>query len=291
MLRVALPHKGELAGPASEIVADAGYRGRSHPRELSVVDDDNDVEFFHLRPRDIATYVGQGRLDLGITGLDSVEESGSPADTVLALDVCRSVVRFAAPLTSAWGLDDLPDTRIATSRPRLLRGYLARTRRHAEVVALDGAAEIAVQLGVADVVADVLPADRTLAGLGLRPVGEPIARSEAVLIERSPRADRADDGATAEGKRAFVERVRGVVLARRYALLELNCRAGLVPEVARIAPGLQAPTVSPLSGGEWVAVRSMVARDAANRIMDELAAAGATAIVVSGIRSCRAVGG
>ena len=70
MLRVAVPNKGTLSEPAAEILSEAGYRRRTDPKDLTVIDPANNVEFFFLRPKDIAIYVGSGQLDFGITGRD-----------------------------------------------------------------------------------------------------------------------------------------------------------------------------------------------------------------------------
>src|ERR1700760_2825261 len=97
MLRIAVPNKGSLSEPASQMLVEAGYRQRSDSRELVFKDPDNDTEFFFLRPRDIAVYVGSGRLDVGITGEDLLLDSGADADVVLPLGFAGSTFRFAAP--------------------------------------------------------------------------------------------------------------------------------------------------------------------------------------------------
>ena len=85
MLRIAVPNKGSLAEPASQMLSEAGYRQRTDSRELVLVDAENDTEFFFLRPRDIAIYVGSGRLDVGITGEDLLLDSGASAEPILPL--------------------------------------------------------------------------------------------------------------------------------------------------------------------------------------------------------------
>src|SRR3954447_25539424 len=116
MLRVALPNKGTLAEPAATMMREAGYRQRSDNRDLSMLDEDNDIEFFYLRPKDIATYVGSGDLHLGITGADLMDESGSQVKGVIQLGFGVSKFRFAAPeRTEAgleWTLEDLEGKKI-----------------------------------------------------------------------------------------------------------------------------------------------------------------------------------
>jgi ATP phosphoribosyltransferase len=290
MLRVALPNKGTLAEPAATMMREAGYRQRTDSRDLSIADDDNDIEFFYLRPKDIATYVGSGDLHLGVTGADLKEESGSQVQSLLELGFGASKFRYAAlDEGEIKTVEDLEGKRIATSYPRLVRAHLARARVRAEIVKLDGAVEISVHLGLADAVADVVSSGRTLRQHGLVVIGEPIAESQATLIEREPRPDREQTAEVGRMKRVFTERLRGVVLARQYLMMEYDCPKSVQDQAVRITPGLQAPTISALADDRWVAVRSMVKRTAANRVMDQLAALGAKAILTTDIRSCRAL--
>jgi ATP phosphoribosyltransferase len=290
MLRVALPNKGTLAEPAATMMREAGYRQRSDSRDLSIADDENDIEFFYLRPKDIATYVGSGDLHLGVTGADLKEESGSQVQSLLELGFGASKFRYAAlDEGQIKTIEDLEGKRIATSYPRLVRAHLARARVRAEIVKLDGAVEISVHLGLADAVADVVSSGRTLRQHGLVVIGEPIAESQATLIEREPRPDREQTAEVAAMKRVFTERLRGVVLARQYLMMEYDCPKTVKDAAVKITPGLQAPTISPLDDDNWVAVRSMVRRNKANRVMDQLAALGAKAILTMDIRSCRAM--
>ena len=290
MLRVALPNKGTLAEPAATMMREAGYRQRSDSRDLNIADEENDIEFFYLRPKDIATYVGSGDLQLGVTGADLKEESGSQVQSLLQLGFGASKFRYAAlDDGQIKTVEDLEGKRIATSYPRLVRAHLARARVRAEIVKLDGAVEISVHLGLADAVADVVSSGRTLRQHGLIVVGDPIAESEATLIEREPRPDREQTAEVAAMKRVFTERLRGVVLARQYLMMEYDCPKTVKDAAVKITPGLQAPTISPLDDDKWVAVRSMVKRTKANKVMDQLAALGAKAILTTDIRSCRAL--
>lgn len=292
MLRVALPNKGTLAEPAATMMREAGYRQRSDSRDLSMQDDENGIEFFYLRPKDIATYVGSGDLHLGVTGADLMEESGSQVQTVLELGFGQSKFRYAAPVDGDIGkLEDLEGKTIATSYPRLVRSHLARNRVRSEIVKLDGAVEISVQLGLADAIADVVSSGRTLRQHNLQVIGDAIAQSEATLIEREPRPDREESGDVKAEKIVFIERLRGVVYARQYLMLDYDCRNELLDRAKKISPGLQAPTVSPLTEAGWSAVRSMVVKREVNRVMDQLAQLGARAILASEIRSCRAIDG
>lgn len=281
MLRVAVPNKGTLANLASEMLGEAGYRRRHDPRDLTVLDPNNEVEFFFLRPKDIAVYVGSGELDLGITGRDLALDSGAPVTERLALGFGGSTFRYAAPVGAGLeSVTDLAGKRLATSYARLARQDLAAHGVDAEVIRLDGAVEISVQLGVADAVADVVDSGRTLRQHNLAVFGEPICVSEAVLIEGRSAADSA-------AKAQLTARLQGVVFAQNYVMLDYDCPRSLLDKAIEVTPGLESPTVAPLADADWVAVRAMVPRKEANQIMDELAALGAKAVLASDIRSCR----
>ena len=280
MLRVALPSKGTLAAPASEMLGEAGYRQRLDAKDLTVIDTANDVEFFFLRPRDIAVYVGSGELDLGITGRDLMLDSDAPVTERLALGFGGSSFRYAAPVGREWKVGDLEGLRVATAYPRLVKADLARHGVRVTLIRLDGAVEISVQLGVADAIADVVGSGRTLRQHGLVAFGDPICSSEAVLVERS-------DAAPSPARAQLTARLQGVVFAQQYVMLDYDCPRTLVDGAVAITPGLESPTLAPLADPSWVAVRAMVPRKDANRIMDELSAHGAKAILASDIRFCR----
>ncbi|MFJ5859863.1 ATP phosphoribosyltransferase [Pseudarthrobacter sp. NPDC092439] len=284
MLRVAVPNKGSLSEAASAMLTEAGYRQRRDSRELVMVDPDNDIEFFFLRPRDIAVYVGQGTLDVGITGRDLLLDAEVEAEELLPLGFAASTFRFAGPVGVFSAAEQLEGKRLATSYDGLLRGYLAERGINAKVVRLDGAVESSVRLGVADAIADVVETGNTLKAAGMEIFGDPILKSEAVLIRRTGNGSA---NGTAKEIEVLIRRLQGVLVARQYVLMDYDIRKELVEKAAGLTPGLESPTVSPLRDSDWVAVRSMVPKRETNRIMDELYDLGARAILVSSIHACR----
>ncbi|MCM3897202.1 ATP phosphoribosyltransferase [Gordonia sputi] len=280
MLRVAVPNKGALSESAAAVLAEAGYRKRSDSKDLTVLDINNDVEFFFLRPKDVAIYVGAGTLDLGITGRDLARDSGAQVDEELAMGFGSSTFRYAAPAGEKWSVDDLGGKRIATSYPNLVRDDLASRGMTAEIIRLDGAVEISIQLGVADAIADVVGSGRTLRQHGLEAFGESLCDSEGVLISRA---------GVDPDKRAtqFIKRVQGVVFGQQYVMIDYDCPRSLLEQATAITPGLESPTVAPMADPEWAAVRAMVPRRDHQNLMDELSELGARAILASDIRSCR----
>ncbi|TQK43274.1 ATP phosphoribosyltransferase [Streptomyces sp. SLBN-118] len=281
MLRIAVPNKGSLSGPASAILHEAGYQQRKESKELVLVDPENDVEFFYLRPRDIAIYVSSGKLDIGITGRDLLLDSGANAEEILQLGFARSTFRYATKPGTAKDVGDFGGMTIATSYEGIVAKHLADEGIDASVVHLDGAVETAIQLGVAQVIADVVETGTSLRNAGLEVIGEPIMKSEAVVIRRTG-AD-TDDPKVQQ----FLRRLQGVLVARSYVMMDYDCRAEHLEQAVALTPGLESPTVSPLHNEGWVAVRAMVPAKEAQRIMDDLYELGARAILTTAIHACR----
>ncbi len=280
MLRIAVPNKGSLSEAAAEMLREAGYRSRRDPKELVLTDVDNDIEFFFLRPRDIAVYVGAGTLDGGITGRDLLLDSGAAAFESIPLGFGASTFRYAAKPGLATGVKDIDGKRVATSYPGLVSAHLAEQGVRCEVIRLDGAVETAITLGVADVIADVVETGTTLRQQGLEIFGDPILYSEAVLIQRrdTPEQSALD---------ILTRRLQGVITAHGYVMMDYDVSVELVEQACALTPGLESPTVSPLHDKGYVAVRSMVPRIRTNQVMDELYDLGARAILVTDIAACR----
>ena len=281
MLQMAIPNKGALSEDAVRLLQEAGYRCSRSGRELIVRDQANEIDFVFLRPRDIALYVGNGVLDLGITGRDLEMDSGAAVTEVMPLEFGRSRFCFAVPKDSGLTVEKLDGLRIATSYPELLRQNLEKFGLKCPIVKLDGAVEISIRLGVAEAIADVVESGATLKEAGLAVIGEPMLHSEAVLVSRSAElADRPE-------VHKLVARIKGILVARTYAMIEYDIPRASVEAACRITPGIEAPTVSPLSNPDWVAVKAMVLCKQCNGIMDELYEIGARGIIVTDIRSCR----
>lgn len=280
MLKVAIPNKGALSEATVEILREAGYAQRGDAKALTVTDEANGVEFFFLRPKDIAIYVSKGHLDLGITGRDLAADSLAKVDEVLPLGFGNSTFRYAAPAGSRWEVSDLAGKRIATSYPNLVREDLKRRGIAAEVTRLDGAVEISIRLGVADAIADVVSTGRTLRKQGLEPFGPVVCDSEAIVVGRA--------GIEINDEhRVFLGRIEGILHAQNFLMLDYNVPRALLEQATVVTPGINGPTVSPLADADWVAVRAMVPRREANSVMDRLSELGARAILASEIRIAR----
>lgn len=278
MLRVAVPNKGILSEASISMLKEAGYVVRRDSKDLHVIDSVAGIEFFYLRPRDIATYVGEGSLDAGLTGLDLLMDSGSSAKSIASLGFGSSTLRFAGPLGRFRDFAELQGRTVATAYPNLVTTFLQTKGVIAKVIPLDGAVEVAVRLGVAEAVADVVSTGSTLRQAGLEIFGPVILESTAQLI-------------VAFGKEAdcagLVQRLEGVKVAREYVIFDYDCPVNLVEQASAITPGIESPTISPLRDEGWVAIRSLVKAADTNQKMDELYKLGARAILVSAIHAAR----
>ena len=280
MIKIAVPNKGSLSEAAVEILEEAGYKGRGDSRALAVFDKANDVEFYFLRPKDIAIYVANGKLDMGITGRDLALDSGAEVDELLPLGFGASTFRYAAPADETWTVEDLAGKRIASAYPTLVRNDLAARGLEAEVIRLDGAVEISIKLGVADAIADIVSTGNTLRKQGLAPFGEPLVTSEAVVVGRR------DLEPTGEHN-LVLRRIQGVLTAQNYLMIDYNISRENLEQASAVTPGLSGPTVSPLAREDMVAVRALVPRKGVNSVMDQLDELGAEAILASELRIAR----
>jgi ATP phosphoribosyltransferase len=226
--------------------------------------------------------VSNGVLDLGVTGLDLLHDSGADVKRVMDLGFGKARFSYAVPKDSDLTPDTFTsDTRIATSYTNLVRKDLDQRGIDADIIDLDGAVEISIDLGVADAIADVVQTGRTIDEAGLMTAGDPILDTEAILVAQN------GEVAEIESARLFAERVKGILVAREYVVVEYDLPRSALSTARDITPGIESPTVSPLSKDGWVAVKAMVEQDRVNQIMDELTDIGAKGIIITDIRTCR----
>lgn len=281
MLKIAIPNKGSLSEGATTLIQKAGYKCKRSSKELYCADNNNNIEFYFLRPTDIPTYVHAGIFDFGITGRDITQDTEYDLNETLALNFGRARMMYITPGNHDFkGLSDFEGKRIACSYPTLIAAHLKSHGVNAEIIKLSGAVEISLQLGIADFAADVVETGTTIKQAGLKIVGEPILKSEAIIIDRNEKSITPD-------AELFIKRVSGIILARQYVMIEYDIPTNKLEETCKICPGLESPTVSPLRDSQWNAVKVMVKNSEINKIMDNLSTLGAKAIIVTEIKTCR----
>jgi ATP phosphoribosyltransferase len=281
MIKIAIPNKGSLSEEAIRLVSEAGYKCKRYSSELVIYDKSNDIEFYFLRPRDIAIYVGNGFLDLGITGRDLYIDSRTTVAEIMPLNFGHSSFYYAVPQNSNYTFDSFAGKRIATSYPCIVELDLQSRNIDASIIKLDGAVEISIKLGVADIIADVVQSGRTLTEAGLITIGHPIMQSEAALVAHS------ESSAKSDIAQLFIKRLKGIIVAREFVIIEYDIPKTVLKEACIITPGIEAPTIAPLANENWAAVKAMVKKSEANKIMDKLSDIGAKGIIITDIRTCR----
>jgi ATP phosphoribosyltransferase len=273
-LRLALPSKGRLAEPAVDLLRAAGLDFELSERRLSAAVANADLELLFVRTEDIAEYVADGLVELGLSGADLVAEHGGDLRTIVPLGFGACSLVLAVPRESTAGdAADLAGCRIATSFPRVTERYLAERGVDAQVVEVRGAVEVTPQLGVADAVVDLVASGSTLRMNGLRPIATLLA-SEAVLVARAATAD--DDSRV----QPLVDMLRSVLDARGREYMMMNAPADALDRIRALIPGLSGPTVMPLADPTQIAIHSVVERSQLWRIVPALKEAGARDILV-----------
>jgi ATP phosphoribosyltransferase len=272
MIRLAVPNKGRLQQPTTELLRTAGLAFETTERALSVTADNAEVELLFVRTEDVPELVSDGVADLGITGQDLLAEAGAGLEVLAELGFGRCRLAAAVPATSpAEKVDDLAGRRVATAHPRTTEAFFAGRNIDVTVVPLRGSIEVATKLGVADAIVDLVSTGSTLMVNGLREIGV-VLSSQAVLVA-SPAAG---NGAVARVATAL----RAVVAGRHKRYLLLNAPQRSVAAIARLIPGLEAPTVVPLAEEGMVAVHSVVDAGEIWNLLPRLEEAGGRGILV-----------
>ncbi|HYI66539.1 MAG TPA: ATP phosphoribosyltransferase [Candidatus Limnocylindrales bacterium] len=273
-LRLAVPNKGRLAEPAVDLLRNAGLEFELSERRLSASVRNADIELLFVRTEDVAEYVADGLVELGLTGADLVAEHGGALRTVLPLGFGACSLVLAVPREAEHAsAADLAGCRIATSFPRVTSAFLDAEGVQAQVVEVRGAVEVTPQLGVADAVVDLVASGSTLRMNGLRPIATLLA-SEAVLVARNGVAD------SDERVGGLVDMLRSVLDARGREYMMMNAPVEALERIRALIPGLSGPTVMPLADPAFIAVHSVVERSQLWRIVPALKEVGARDILV-----------
>lgn len=284
-LRVAVPNKGRLREPTIALLREAGLSFEQSERVLSVRVRNADIELLFVRAEDVVDLVETGVADLGVTGLDLLEELGrgngaEHVATLLALGYGRCSLTVAVPVDSpVREPEDFGDRMaVATSHPNLTRRYFSELGSRVLVKRLRGSVEVAPKLGFASAVADLVSTGSTMLINGLRPVAT-IMRSEAVLIGAN-----GADGPDLDRHLPEIERVvtaiESVLAGRKKRYLLLNAPRETTERITALIPGLEAPTVIPLAEDGMVSIHSVVGRDEVWNLLPLLKEAGGRDILV-----------
>ncbi len=273
-LRIALPNKGRLEEPATELLSQSGMRFEKTARSLSVPISNIDIELLFVRTEDICELVADGVAGIGITGLDLVGESGTDVEVVAELGFGRCRLAAAVPASSpVTEIEEFAGLRIATSHPSVTRSYFAERDIDITTVPLRGSVEVAPRLDVADAIVDLVSTGSTLRVNGLRPVAT-LLESQAVVVRGRL------EGARAALADQVITMLQSVLAARRRRYVLMNAPGEAVDVISALIPGLNAPTVISLADPGLVAIHSVVDADEVWSVLPKLKAAGASGILV-----------
>ncbi|GAA96078.1 uncharacterized protein L969DRAFT_94338 [Mixia osmundae IAM 14324] len=298
----AIPKKGRLYEKCLELLAGADIQfTRSHRLDVALVRNHN-VALIFLPAADIPRFVGEGNVDLAITGQDMVAEAdmGSLVDEVLPLGFGKCKLQVQAPEDGPIKtVEDLVGRKVVTSFEIVAGKYFAkldvqhgrvgkdeppsqgRGGKGTEIEYIGGSVEAACALGLADGIVDLVESGDTMRAAGLRAIAT-ILQSEAVLI-KSTRAAPENQSVID----LITQRIAGVIAANRYVLCNYNMPRAKLAHATSITPGRRAATITPLDDPEWCAVSAMVVKSTIAETMDRLQAAGASDILVIGLTNCR----
>ena len=272
MLRIAIQTKGRLNEDSTELLSDAGVKIKDSKRKFLAQAENFPIEVLYLRDDDIPQTVASGLADIGIVGLNEVEEKGLKVDVLQKLGFGGCRLSLALPKDEPYnGPSYLAGKTIATSYPNILRRYMAEQGVECNIAEISGSVEIAPAAGLADAIFDIVSSGGTLVTNGLKEV-EKVLFSEAVLI--------GTPGMDAE-KRAVVDelmfRFESVIDSRGKKYILMNIPTEAVEKVVKVIPAMRSPTIMPLAQEGWCSMHSVVEeKDIWNKIkaLKELGAEG-----------------
>jgi len=280
-LLLAIPKKGRLAASVAKLLAGSGIEFARKER-LDIAHCTNlPISLVFLPAADIATYVGQGNVDLGITGEDVVAESHAKVETLLKLGMGKCNLSLQVPISSTADARSLAGKRIATSFPNVTNDFFRRheTGTATEIQQVSGSVEVACGLGLADAIVDLVETGTTMRAAGLKEIAV-ILQSETVLISNP-----------SSRHQELIETIRrrfsGYLVSEAWQMVTYNVHRSDLATVIQITPGKRSPSITQLDNSEWVSVQALVPKSGAAGVMDQLEAAGATDILLMGLNSCR----
>jgi ATP phosphoribosyltransferase len=285
-IKVAIQKSGRLTEQSLDLLQRCGLKYTRGPDQLIAYGENMPVDVLLVRDDDIPGLVRDDVCDLGIAGMNIVEEKrlhflenepGEPFRIVRTLDYGHCRLAFAYPENSPLrSVEDLAGRKVATSYPSVVRDYLRRRGINAGVVEFSGAVEIAPSLGRADVICDLVSTGATLAANKLRE-GETILESRAVILQTPVEVP----ASKAEWINRLLQRVEGVMQVRESKYIMMHAPKSALPKIAALLPGSEAPTVLPLDGlDDRVAVHVVCKENVFWETLESLKSIGATSVLV-----------
>ena len=280
-LRLGVPNKGRLNERTIELLRKSGLDlGEDLGRKLYVKVANQDLEVMFVRAQDIPGFIAAGAIDMGITGLDELAESGHELVNALNLEFGYCHLSVAVPeesgITDASQIKD--GSRIATSFPNLTKRYFESMGKDVSVIVVTGAAEIMPYLGISDYIVDLVSTGSTLKMNRLREVGTIVESQAAVITSESALAEHSVK------IQEIVDSIKSVIIAEEKKYLMANIPRDKLAEAEAIIPGMDGPTILEVAGNaDFVAVHAVVDSDKVFHTINELKKIGARGILTTPI--------
>lgn len=274
-LKIAVPNKGRLTEKTLGLLQTIGLEFDAQERSLIAKVRNAAINIMYVRASDIPEYVQDGVVDLGVTGLDLIEEKGADVKILRNLGYGNTELVVAVPEKSnIKKITDLRNKNIATSYPVLTEKYLKSKRIKANIIEVDGAVEITPLLGLADAITDLVSTGTTLRANKLTAI-DTILASEAVLLTNKKSFQKNTDRIN-----SLLTRIDSVLIAQNKLYIMMNAPENKLEEIKNVAPGLSAPTIMKLTKKNMIAIHSVIDRDDSWRIIEKLKQIGATGILI-----------
>ncbi|MFI3265726.1 MAG: ATP phosphoribosyltransferase [Rikenellaceae bacterium] len=275
MIRLAIQAKGRLNEDSMELLREVGIYIESSKRKLLTVSSNFDLEVLYLRDDDIPQAVAMGVADVGIVGLNEVEEKGFDVDVVHKLGWGRCRISLAVPKTENYtGPEYFNGKRIATSYPKILASFLEKNNVKAEIHEIAGSVEVAPSVGMADAIFDIVSSGGTLITNGLAEV-EKVFHSEAVIIRNKD-----IDSEKQRLLEQIIFRIESVERSRGMKYVLLNLPDDMISKAVDILPGMKSPTILPLAQEGWSSMHVVINEHELWCKVEKLKAIGAEDILV-----------
>ncbi|GAB3333089.1 ATP phosphoribosyltransferase [Marivirga atlantica] len=277
-IKIAIQKSGRLSDDSLKLIKECGIKFNNGMGKLKAVADNFPLEFLFLRDDDIPGYVEDGVAHLGIVGENVLVEKEKDVDNVKLLGFSKC--RLSIGVDRNWdykGVQELAGKSIATSYPKILKGFLDKNKVNAEIHEISGSVEIAPSIGLADAVCDIVSSGSTLLSNGLKET-EVIMKSQAVLIaNKSLNAEQQDI------LDKLIFRINAVQEGKKNKYILLNAPNESIDEIISLLPGMKSPTVLPLAMEGWSSLHSVVKEDEFWDVIEQLKKVGAQGILVAPI--------
>ncbi|GCE03999.1 ATP phosphoribosyltransferase [Dictyobacter aurantiacus] len=279
-IKLAIQKDGRLTEDTRNLLRTVGLHFESYKQRLFSICRNFPMDILYVRDDDIAEYVAEGVVDLGIVGRNLVVESDKPVTEIMPLNYGHCSLKVAVPAESGiTNIEQLSGCKVATSYPVTTSRFFQERNVDVNVITISGSVEITPALGVASAIVDLVSTGSSLRLNDLVAIDNVLDSQSVIIANR--------DSLVNDHKAAIIERLltrcRGVIAASEYKYVMMNVPASALEYISTIMPGLKSPTVLPTADPSWMAVHTAIREDMFWDVIEELKTLGAQGILVSSI--------